>query len=164
MIVPALHQLSPTLRVIMAPHEIKEPELVRWEEALEGKTVRYSDYKAASFDLEAFAAARYLLIDNVGMLSSLYRYGQVAYIGGAFGTGLHNILEAATFGLPVLFGNTSYQRFQEAVDLKKLGGAWAVADSAEFEQKIGELIDFPDKRSSRWRGVPYVCAGEHRCH
>jgi 3-deoxy-D-manno-octulosonic-acid transferase len=88
---------------------------------LKGKTIRYS--KAT----EATAAAHdVLLIDNIGMLSSLYAYGDFAYVGGGFGKGIHNILEAATFGLPVFFG-PRHGKFQEAVDLVRLGGAFGIA-------------------------------------
>ena len=85
------------------------------------------------------------------MLSSLYAYADVAYIGGAFGSGLHNILEAATFGIPILFGNKNYSKFQEAVTLTAAGGAFVVKDfenlcrqyenlSMEHEyQKTGEI-------------------------
>lgn len=147
-LVPALNALGPDLRAIIAPHEIREAELQRWEQTLDGKVVRYSAYKASGFAPAAVAEARYLLIDNVGMLSSLYRYGQVAYIGGAFGTGLHNILEAATFGLPVLFGNKSYHKFQEAVDLMALGGAWALEDTDGVQHKLRELLDNTRQREA----------------
>ncbi|MPR35006.1 3-deoxy-D-manno-octulosonic acid transferase [Cytophagaceae bacterium SJW1-29] len=148
-IVPALNQLKTPLKVIIAPHEIQETELARWEQTLAGKTLRYSAYQAAGFAAHSSPAAQYLLIDNVGMLSSLYRYGQVAYIGGGFGAGLHNILEAATFGLPVLFGNRSFYKFQEAVDLVAQGGAWAVADTNEFQRKLEDLLKDPLLRTSR---------------
>jgi 3-deoxy-D-manno-octulosonic-acid transferase len=80
-----------------------------------------------------------LIVDNIGMLSSLYQYADFAFIGGSFGKGLHNILEAATFGMPIFFGNKAYRQFQEAVDLISLGGAFAVASSdnlAEILEKI----------------------------
>ena len=142
-IVPALNQLKFDLKVIIAPHEIHEAGLARWEETLAGKTLRYSAYKSGGFDQEAAATFQYLIIDNVGMLSSLYRYGQLAYIGGAFGQGLHNILEAATFGLPVLFGNKRYHKFQEAVELVAQGGALAVADASDFQKKLDDLLQNP---------------------
>ena len=121
-VVPALNRTKVPLKAIIAPHEIHEADLMRWEETLDGEVLRYSVYKAANFELNKTRPAKYLLIDNVGMLSSLYRYGQVAYIGGAFGAGLHNVLEAATFGLPIVFGNKNYQKFQEAVGSCKKGG------------------------------------------
>ena len=134
-IVPALNDLKTPLKAIIAPHEIHETEIVRWEQTLAGRTLRYSEYKASGFNLDKIKNNQYLLIDNVGMLSSLYRYGQVAYIGGAFGAGLHNILEAATFGLPIFFGNKNFEKFQEAVDLTRQQGAWAICDTEDFQGK-----------------------------
>ncbi len=145
-LVPALNAIEQPMRVIIAPHEIHEQELSRWEQTLNGSTLRYSAYKAANFDLSVFPSANNLLIDNIGMLSSLYRYGQVAYIGGAFGAGLHNILEAATFGLPILFGDKNYQKFQEALDLRSEGGAWAVHNTNELEQKLRKFMEEPECR------------------
>lgn len=146
-IVPALNQLKSELKVIIAPHEINEAGLARWEETLTGKALRYSAYKSGGFDQEAAKTFQYLLVDNIGMLSSLYRYGQLAYIGGAFGQGLHNILEAATFGLPVLFGNKRYHKFREAVELVAQGGALAVADAPEFQKELENLLQNPVERS-----------------
>ena len=80
------------------------------------------------------------------MLSSLYRYGNVAYIGGGFGKGIHNILEAATYGLPVLFG-PRYGKFQEAVDLIRLGGAFSVENYEILSQRLHELFDRKDYMS-----------------
>lgn len=73
------------------------------------------------------------------MLSSLYQYGSIAYIGGGFGVGIHNILEAATFGMPVIFG-TNYKRFKEAVELVNLGAAFSIADVFEFADLFDKLI------------------------
>jgi len=148
-IAPALNELTIPLKVIIAPHEIHETDLVRWEQALNGKTLRYSDYRASGFGKEASEAFQYLLIDNVGMLSSLYCYGQVAYIGGGFGEGLHNILEAATFGLPILFGNRSFSKFQEALDLVEQGSAWAINDMPDFKHKLENLLKNPPLRNRR---------------
>lgn len=159
-LVPALNKIEPPIQVLIAPHEIHEQELCRWEQTLNGGVLRYSAYKAAGFDLSKLPAANYLLIDNIGMLSSLYRYGNVAYIGGAFGAGLHNILEAATFGLPVLFGNKSYQRFQEALDLCSEGGAWAIPGTDELAQKLRLFIEDPEACESAGR----VCKNYVRTH
>src|SRR5690606_25373061 len=101
-------------------------------------SIRYS--QAAGQDLEAFSV---LIIDNVGLLSRLYRYGEFAYVGGAFGKGLHNILEAACYGIPVLFGNRNYEKFQEAVDLTYRGGAFPVADYPDLKSKF-EMLNTPE--------------------
>jgi 3-deoxy-D-manno-octulosonic-acid transferase len=72
-----------------------------------------------------------LIIDNIGLLSSLYAYGTIAYIGGGFGKSIHNTLEAAAFGLPVIFG-PNYQKFQEAKDLIELKAGFSISNQAEL--------------------------------
>ncbi len=143
-LVPALDGLN--LKAIIAPHEIHETDLRQWEQTLAGPALRYSIYKASGFRLDDENPPRYLLIDNIGMLSSLYRYGQMAYIGGAFGQGLHNILEAATFGLPIVFGNKNYPKLQEAVDLIEAGAATTVGDAAMLRQTLAGLLANPTLR------------------
>ena len=87
-----------------------------------------------------------LIIDNIGILSSLYQYADFAFIGGSFGKGLHNILEAATFGMPILFGNKAYQKFQEATDLVRLGGAFSVTSNEDISLIIKELSANKNKK------------------
>ena len=114
-------------RLILAPHMIGEEHLQQIER-LFPDSVRYSVLR----DSEARPAeAKVLIIDNIGLLSKLYRYATVAYIGGGFGVGIHNILEAVTFGKPVFFG-PNYTKFQEAHDAIARGGGWAVADEHEL--------------------------------
>lgn len=126
------------LKFIVAPHEITESFISGFEKALQIKSIRYS--QVGNKNIEDYNV---LLIDNVGMLSKLYRYGEFAYIGGAFGKGLHNILEAACYGIPVLFGNRNYEKFQEANDLINRGGAFAVEDYPDFKEKY-ELLNVPE--------------------
>ncbi|PWK26787.1 3-deoxy-D-manno-octulosonic-acid transferase [Arcicella aurantiaca] len=135
-LLPFLNKFEEELKIIIAPHEIHDAEIESWRKALEGQTVRYSEIESKKVDLQT---ANCLIIDNIGMLSSLYQYADFAWIGGAYGKGLHNILEAATFGLPIFFGNEIYKKFQEAVDLEQLGGAKAIANTAEFEQNFVQL-------------------------
>ena len=123
---PLLHQYQTELRFVVAPHEISETNLKLVEEALPGQVVRYSQATPATV-----AQARVLLLDNVGLLSQVYRFGQYAYVGGAFGKGLHNTLEAAAFGLPLFFG-PAYHKFQEAIDLVELGTAFPVQSGPEL--------------------------------
>ena len=131
---PLLRKHARTMRFIVAPHEVSETHLREVEAALPGLTVRYSRATPA-----AAADARLLLIDNVGLLSQLYRFGRFAYVGGAFGAGLHNTLEAAAFGLPVFFG-PRYERFQEAVALVALGCAFPVQSAAQLETAFDRLF------------------------
>ena len=122
-LLPLLKEFHQEVKFLIAPHQITEDALSRWEAAVPGQTVRYS-----RADMATVANYRALLIDNVGMLTSLYRYGSFAYVGGAFGKGLHNVLEPATFGMPIYFGNRRYQHVNEANALIALGSAFAVAD------------------------------------
>ena len=120
-------------KFIIAPHEVNNASLEQLEKTINKPTTRYS----SNNDSEA----EVLIIDTIGILSHLYRHGLYAYIGGAFGKGLHNILEAATFGLPLFFGNKNYEKFAEAVDLVKLGGAFAIGDIDELKNAYSNLED-----------------------
>lgn len=111
-------------KFIIAPHEVDPENIERLMAILKKPAVKYSEIKEDS----GLADKTVLVIDNIGMLSSIYRYGMVAYIGGGFGKGIHNILEAAVYGTPVIFG-PNYTRFAEAVELVKLGGAFPVKDA-----------------------------------
>jgi 3-deoxy-D-manno-octulosonic-acid transferase len=133
-LIPAVNAMEQPLKVIVAPHEIKADEIESWRRKISGSSVLYSEYKPDA----GKNSHEWLFIDNIGMLSSLYRYGDVAYIGGGFGSGLHNILEAATFGMPVLFGNKKYEKFQEAKDLISEGGAVAVTGAREITDLLSE--------------------------
>lgn len=127
-----------TMKFIIAPHEISEQFISSIESMLEVKSIRYSAAQG-----KALEDYQVLIIDNIGMLSRLYRYGEFAFVGGAFGKGLHNILEAACYGIPVFFGNRNYQKFQEAVDLINRGGAFEVKDYLDLKNKF-ELMDMPE--------------------
>lgn len=118
------------LKFIIAPHEINGKCQKIIEKDCLKKTMLYSDVEHAQGDEEV------LIIDNIGLLSSLYGYGEYAYVGGAFGAGLHNTLEAATYGIPIFFGNKNYKKFNEAVDLINLGGAVAINDETELRQQF----------------------------
>lgn len=127
-----------TIKFIIAPHEISEQSLVNTEKSLGVKSVRYSQINNQNIEDHSV-----LIIDNVGMLSRLYRYGEFAYIGGAFGKGLHNILEAACYGVPIFFGNKNYEKFQEAVDLINRGGAFEIANYTDLKAKY-EILNVPE--------------------
>ena len=139
-LLPTLRRYQNALRVLVAPHEISETNLRLVENALPGLVVRYSQADTATV-----AQARVLLFDNVGLLSQLYRFGEYAYIGGAFGKGLHNTLEAAAFGLPLFFGPT-YGKFQEAMELVALKCAFPVQNAAEMENAFTYLWNTEDAR------------------
>ncbi|MGF0097396.1 3-deoxy-D-manno-octulosonic acid transferase [Prevotella sp. SGI.027] len=121
-------------KMIIAPHVISEEHLKRIEEKCKGKTVRYT----ATTPEEA-AQAQCLLIDCFGLLSSVYHYGEVAYVGGGFGVGIHNVLEAVVWKMPVLFG-PNHQRFQEAHELIKAKGGFEITDSSSFAHMMQQFM------------------------
>ena len=125
-----------SIKFIIAPHEIENKFMNKIENEVARKAIRYSQVN----DSTDLSDHQVMIIDNVGMLSSLYGYGDFAYIGGAFGQGLHNILEAATFGLPIFFGNKNYTKFREAVDLVNLGGAVAVDNYDELRSQFYQFM------------------------
>lgn len=135
-LIPFLNQFSQPLRVIIAPHEIHADEISGWQSQLVKPSMRFSELTKMTGNQST--SARYLFIDNIGMLTSLYQYGTFAFIGGAFGKGLHNCLEAATFGLPLFFG-PNYQKFQESVDLIAQGGAFSIQDTNGLSLLINDL-------------------------
>ncbi len=136
-IIPLVNQFPHQLKYIIAPHEIKENFISDIENKLQKKSIRFS--KA---DLQSIDDYDILIIDNVGMLSSLYQYGDFAYVGGGFKQGLHNILEPAAFALPVIFGpEKNFQRFPEAKDLLNLNGATSISNLNELYNIILKLYN-----------------------
>lgn len=129
----------PNWKFIFAPHEIKEDKINRLIGLLpENQTARYSQLDPDSYIGHNLLKCQSLIIDNIGMLSSIYQYGEVAYIGGGFGVGIHNTLEAAAFGLPVIFG-PNYQRFKEARDLISLQLGFYITNANEMETVFTQL-------------------------
>jgi 3-deoxy-D-manno-octulosonic-acid transferase len=138
------------MKWVFAPHEIDKSNIERLEKLFNSKCVRFSEFT------DSFADARVLIIDNIGMLSSAYRYAYIAEIGGGFGKGIHNVLEAACWGVPVIFG-PNHEKFKEAVDLKQAGGARSFQTFKEFRQ-ILDLFLSDDKvyHASADTAVKYV--------
>jgi 3-deoxy-D-manno-octulosonic-acid transferase len=113
-------------KLIIAPHEINEREIGKLAGRFNKAVLRYSQSSVSDP-----AKAEVLIIDNIGILSSIYPYGKIAYIGGGFGKNIHNILEACTHDLPVIFG-PNYRNFLEATELVELGGAFPVHNYTDF--------------------------------
>ncbi len=127
------------LKFILAPHELSENFILEIEHMLDEKTIRYS---LVSSDVN-LSDVKVMIVDNIGMLSQLYRYGEFAYVGGGFGKGLHNILEAACYGIPIFFGNKNYEKFREAQDLIMQGGAFEIGSFPELREKY-EMVNTPE--------------------
>lgn len=123
------------VRLILVPHEIHEEHLHGIFQQFQGQLVRFT---RATYN--NIGQTRVLLLDTMGMLSSIYRYADVAYIGGGFGEGIHNTLEAAVWGVPVLFG-PKFHKFREAKGLLAAGASFSVTDYESFKQHMDEALD-----------------------
>ena len=132
----------PDWKVIIAPHVIGESHLEQIMSLLEGrKVVRYTQIEAD--DAVTLGEAEVLIIDCFGLLSSIYKYGDVAYVGGGFGVGIHNLPEAAVWNLPVIFG-PNHQKFQEANELKACGGGFAIEGKEDFHRVMDAFLASED--------------------
>ena len=118
----------PNLKLVLAPHVVSEEHLQAIERQLARPALRYS--KATP---KAVAEVDCLIIDCYGLLSSIYRYASMAYVGGGFGVGIHNVPEAAVYGIPVIIGPNN-KKFREAQALLRCGGCKEIAGTADFEQ------------------------------
>jgi 3-deoxy-D-manno-octulosonic-acid transferase len=125
------------MKWIFAPHEIDEQNIKRLERLFKTTVVRFSQLDGQS------SGARVMIIDNIGMLSSAYRYAFIAAIGGGFGKGIHNILEPACWNIPVMFG-PNFKKFREATDLIQAGGARSFSNYMEFRAILESWLDNPD--------------------
>lgn len=126
------------IKLIIAPHEIHESHLLFIESRLKRPTLRYTQATEATA-----ASCDCLIIDCFGLLSSIYRYGTLAYVGGGFGAGIHNIAEAAVYNLPVIFG-PNHRRFKEAHELIACGGGFAIDSGEAFRSTADRLLSDPD--------------------
>ena len=144
----AFNHLPSDTRWIIAPHELSDAHIGKLQK-------RFSDsilFTKLSRE-EMPPEFRVVIVDTIGQLSYLYRYATLAYIGGGFGKGIHNILEAATYGLPIIFG-PAYHKFSEAVELTALSAAYPVYDEKELLFTIHQQLENPNllKTSSKIAG------------
>ncbi|MCD7937203.1 MAG: 3-deoxy-D-manno-octulosonic acid transferase [Tannerellaceae bacterium] len=126
----------PDIRLVIAPHEIHREHLLYIQSLLKRPSIRLSEVNETNIQ-----SRDCVIVDGFGLLSSIYRYGDMAYIGGGFGVGIHNVPEAAVYGIPVLFG-PNYHKFKEARDLIALGGAFSIDNAAAFEAKMNDLLTY----------------------
>lgn len=146
-------KLPQNIRIILAPHQLHEEELARTQ-------VQWQAQRYTQTTPEKAATARVLILDTIGMLSRVYRYGQLAYIGGAFRTGLHNTLEPLAYGLPVIFG-PKHHKFPEAAAAIAAGGAWSVVSGEELTPVLLRLLEAEarEQASSAQRELGRASAG-----
>lgn len=134
-------------KVIIAPHVIGESHISQITKLLEGRRVmRYSQLNKN--DETALREADVLIIDCFGLLSSIYRYATVAYVGGGFGVGIHNLPEAAVWNVPVIFG-PNHEKFQEAMELKACDGGIPINGAEDFVQTMTVLSEQPEELKRR---------------
>ena len=139
------------VKFILAPHEINSKKLYRLVELINYPVVRFTDE-----DKRGYPRAKVMLIDTIGNLSSIYKYGDIAYIGGGFGKGIHNILEAATYGLPVVFG-PNYKKFNEACEMLEIEGSFSINDYENMSSVFEKLLTNPELlKSSSLKAGEYV--------
>ena len=123
------------LKYIIAPHNIKTKQIESLKKNISKKVILFSEkenYKLSDFDI--------LIIDTIGLLSKIYSYAEIAYVGGALGkTGLHNTLEPATFGLPIIIGD-NFKKFPEAIKMNKNGGLFSISNDSEFKFILDKLV------------------------
>ncbi|RLD46663.1 MAG: 3-deoxy-D-manno-octulosonic acid transferase, partial [Bacteroidetes bacterium] len=128
------------IKLIIAPHEVTESHINNIENSFKSyNLIKLSELENG----KKLSGNSILIIDSVGKLAYLYQYADIAYVGGGFGVGIHNILEAACYAKPVIFG-PNYSKFKEARDLVELGGGFSVKNLAELKVIINSLLDNRD--------------------
>jgi 3-deoxy-D-manno-octulosonic-acid transferase len=134
-----INSVQEPIKFVIAPHEIKPAHVEKITSALQKKVVCYSNMNDS--DLEGYDV---LVLDTIGILTKVYSYADAAYVGGGFATGLHNTMEPAVFGIPIIIG-PQYYGFKEAEDLVDKGGIVPISDQVEFNELISKLIANPAK-------------------
>lgn len=124
----------PEMKLVIAPHVVSDSHLKEIMEKVKRPCVRYTEATA-----ENVSKADCLIIDCYGLLSSIYRYGEISYIGGGFGVGIHNVLEAAVYGIPVIFGPNN-KKFREAQHLLEKKGGFEINDYEEFKRLMDRFL------------------------
>lgn len=143
---------NPAQKFIVAPHEMDEIRIEEFVSKVRGGAARYTESDAKT----DFSKTQVLVIDTIGILSAVYRYGAYGYIGGGFGAGIHNTLEAVTFGLPVAFG-PNYKRFKEANELVELGVGRSISSCQELADWLSALKNNPESYANlRQQAFDYI--------
>ena len=145
---------NPDIKFVVAPHEMDENRIARLVQGVEGGAVRYTQLPSDFVDKQV------LVLDTVGLLSRVYGSAEWAYVGGGFGAGIHNTLEAAVYGMPVAFGK-KYCKFKEACDLIELGAGRSVRSAEELKAWFAELKSDKDYLA-RLSAIAKVYVGQHR--
>ncbi|MBF6607234.1 MAG: 3-deoxy-D-manno-octulosonic acid transferase [Flavobacterium sp.] len=144
LLVNYINGTSHEVKFIVAPHNIKADQIAELQNSIERKTVLFSEMGSKNLaEFEVF------IIDTIGILTKIYSYADIAYVGGGFGNpGVHNILEPATFGIPIVIG-PNYSHFEEATALVKLGGCLSISNQQSLNESLDSLIVNADIRSEK---------------
>ncbi len=144
LLVSYINNSADEVKFIIAPHNIKSEQILELKNSISKKTVLFSDVQSnRDLSLKDFDV---FIIDTIGILTKIYSYAEIAYVGGGFGNpGVHNILEPATFGVPIVIG-PNYSHFAEATALVNLGGCISISNQNNLKEAIDNLIQNPDER------------------
>lgn len=151
LLVPLINNAPDGVKLVIAPHEIGK---ARVDALCARLTVPYARF--TQLDTADLTAAKVFVVDTIGILSAIYRYGTMTYVGGGFGVGIHNTLEPAIYGLPVIFG-PNHKRFKEAVDLVERGGGFSVKDKKTFDDLVSTLLADPKKLAEAGKQAGDYC-------
>lgn len=154
-LLPFILETKTKFKFIIAPHEVHKERIDGLMSQVGSGGLRFS--QASDKNVRE---ARVLVIDSIGLLASLYRYAFVSFVGGGFGVGIHNILEPAAFGVPVIFG-PNYERFREARELIREGGATSIKNEEDFRKVFGRMADVPGERD-RASGICSAYVTSHK--
>lgn len=146
LIIKFINESTPGTKFIIAPHNIKPKEIGKLQNSITKSAVLYT--KKQNLDLKDYDV---LIVDTIGILTKIYSYANIAYVGGGMGdTGLHNTLEPAVFGIPVIIGE-NYGKFKEAADLVEQGGVFSIKNYSEFNTILKNLLKSTTKRVQKGR-------------
>ncbi len=146
-VLKSLVEQNRDIKFVIAPHEVDESRVKAIEEIFGGCAVRFTTATE-----EQLSSAQVLILDTIGLLSSCYQYGEFAYIGGGFGVGIHNTLEAATFAIPIAFG-PNYKKFKEATDMVSLGACCSISNTEELSTWFSPLLNDEDLYTKKCRAA-----------
>jgi 3-deoxy-D-manno-octulosonic-acid transferase len=141
LLVDYINSTDNDLKYVIAPHNIKKEHNMRLKESISKPSLLYSEIEGQNL-----SDVQVLIVDTIGLLTKIYSYASIAYVGGGFATGLHNTLEPAVFGIPVIIG-PNYKGFKEAEDLVTLGGISSVGNKESLTKTINELYHSADNRN-----------------
>lgn len=137
-----INESKDNVKYVIAPHNIKHKHIQNLKAGIKKKAVLFSEYKEQPIE-----SSEVLIVDTIGLLTKIYSYADIAYVGGGFATGLHNTLEPAVFGVPVLIG-PHYTGFQEVEDLTRLKGILTVTNSTEFKAYVNLFVKDIEERKA----------------